>query len=143
MFLSLDGTFIAQLINFAIFFALLRVVFIGPVGKAITERRRYINSVTSDYEKYQSAASALRAQAESVRAAARREAEAVLAKSRADASNEAAAISTQYAEQARLSIERANATVDAEMESARAQQPQLARELANLVVQRTLTDAAS
>ena len=45
MFLSLDGTFWIQLINFAIFFAILNVVFMRPVGEAIKKRRAYIDSV--------------------------------------------------------------------------------------------------
>jgi F0F1-type ATP synthase membrane subunit b/b' len=39
MFLSLDGTFWFQLVNFAIFFAILNVVFLRPVGEAIKKRR--------------------------------------------------------------------------------------------------------
>ena len=73
MFLSIDGTFIVQLINFAIFFAILNVVFMRPVSRAIVARREYINSVTNDYDRYQAETKALRTQAESIRAAARRE----------------------------------------------------------------------
>ncbi len=51
MFLSLDGTLFVQLVNFAIFFALLNVVFLRPVGRAIAKRREYINSLVSDYER--------------------------------------------------------------------------------------------
>ena len=63
MFLSLDGTLIVQLVNFAIFFALLNLVFLRPVGRAIAKRRAYINSLASDYERYQEEARSLRAEA--------------------------------------------------------------------------------
>jgi F-type H+-transporting ATPase subunit b len=143
MFLSFDGTFFVQLINFAIFFAILNVVFIRPVGKAIAKRREYINSVTSDYERYQAQAASLKAQADNVRAAARREAEAELARARAQASNEAAALSTEYGARVSRAVEEANKTVAGEMEAARKQEPELAAQLASLVVERTLTEAAS
>src|SRR5690242_19900482 len=107
MFLKLDGTFVVQLINFAIFFALLNVVFMRPVSKAIVKRREYINSVTNDYDRYQAEAVSLRTQAESIRAAARREAEAYMAKARAEASNEAAQISAEYGQRSAAIVEEA------------------------------------
>lgn len=142
MFLKLDGTFIVQLINFAIFFAILNVVFIRPVSRAIVQRREYINSVTNDYDRYQAEARSLRTEAEAIRAAARREAEAALAKARAGASNEAAAIATQYGQQASQVIEQAHRTVESELESARAKEPQMVSELASLMLERTLTESA-
>jgi F0F1-type ATP synthase membrane subunit b/b' len=138
MFLKLDGTFIVQLVNFAIFFAILNVVFIRPVSRAIVKRREYINSVTNDYDRYQAEAKALRAQAESVRAAARREAEGALSKARAEASNEAAALATQYNQQAAQIVEEAERTVAGELQTARASEPQVVRDLANLMVERTV-----
>jgi F-type H+-transporting ATPase subunit b len=142
MFLQLDGTFFVQLINFAIFFALLTVVFIRPVGNAIAKRREYINSLTNDYDRYQAEAQSLRAQAETIRATARREAEAHLAKVRADATNEAGAITAQYAEQVEKTIQGAQNTVAAELGQARANQSQIVGDLANMMVQRTVTEAA-
>src|SRR5579872_5961076 len=105
MFLKLDGTFFVQLINFAIFFALLNLVFLRPVGRAIAKRRDYINSLVSDYDRYQAEARNLREEAEAIRAAARREAEQSIAAARASASNEAAEISSRYAQQAKSTIE--------------------------------------
>jgi F-type H+-transporting ATPase subunit b len=138
MFLSIDGTFIVQLINFAIFFAILNVVFMRPVSRAIVARREYINSVTNDYDRYQAEAKALRTQAESIRAAARREAEAALSKTRAEASNEAAAIAAQSAQQVTQTVEEAHRTVEIELTEARAGEDEKVRELADLMVQRTL-----
>jgi F-type H+-transporting ATPase subunit b len=100
MFLKVDGTFFVQLVNFAIFFALLNVLFLRPVGRAIAKRRDYIKSVTADYDKYQAEANSLRANDERMRAEARREAEQIVAKGRADASNATAEIATKYGAQA-------------------------------------------
>ena len=142
MFLQLDGTFIVQLINFAIFFAILNLVFIRPVSRAIVARREYINSVTNDYDRYQAEAKALCTQAEAIRAAARREAEAALSKVRADVSNEAASITEQYTRQATQTVEEAHRTVEGELQAARADEAQRARELADLMVERTLLGRA-
>src|SRR5579871_6787482 len=101
MFLSLDGTLFVQLLNFAIFFALLNVVFLRPVGRAIAKRRAYIDGLVSDYDRYQAEAHKLRSEAEAIRAEARRRAEQTVAAARAAASNEAAAISRRYAQQAK------------------------------------------
>lgn len=143
MFLKLDGTFVVQLINFAIFFALLSVVFIRPVSKAIVKRREYINSVTNDYERYQAEARDLRTQAESIRATARREAEQLLSQERAKASNEAGAVSADANAKAMAVIAQAERTVAAELSAARANEPQTVRELANLMVDRALSEKAS
>ncbi len=143
MFLKLDGTFVVQLINFAIFFALLNVVFIRPVGKAIVQRRQYINSVTSDYDRYQAEATSLRTQAETIRAAARRSAQAHLSMMRAQASNESAELASEYSRQVTRTIEDANRTVAAEMQTARASEAKVVRELASLMVERTFAEAAS
>lgn len=143
MFLKLDGTFIVQLINFAIFFAILSVVFIRPVSKAIVARREYINSVTNDYERYQMEARDLRAQAESIRAAARREAEQLLAQERAKASNEAGSQAAQANAKAAEIVAEAQRTVAAELAAARQNEPQTVRDLANLMVDRALAEKAS
>jgi F-type H+-transporting ATPase subunit b len=142
MFLSLDGTFFVQLINFAIFFALLNLVFLRPVGRAIARRRDYINSVVSDYDRYQEEARNLREEAESIRAAARREAEQRVGAARAAASNEAAEISTRYAQQARSTVEEAQNTARAEFEKARAGEDEVVRGLAKVMLDRVIPEAA-
>ena len=142
MFLSPDGTLLVQLVNFAIFFALLNVLFLRPVGRAIRKRREYINSVTTDYDAYQAQAKALHEQAASVRAAARRDAEATIGQSRAQASNTAADLAAGYAGQVQQTIERAAQTVAGELDAARAQEPVLVRQLADLMVERTISETA-
>jgi len=138
MFLQLDGTFWIQLINFAIFLAVLNVVFLRPVSRAIRKRREYINSVTADYDRYQAEGKALRAQAEDVRLQARRQAEATIAKARAEASNKSAELASQYTAQVQSTIESAHATVEGEMKNARVNEDAVVRQLADLMVQRTV-----
>ncbi|HTV94095.1 MAG TPA: hypothetical protein VMG98_15425 [Verrucomicrobiae bacterium] len=142
MFLALDGTFLVQLVNFAIFFALLSVVFLRPVSAAIRRRREYINSLTTDYDTYQAQAKTLREQAEAIRAAARRDAEAIMTKSRAEASNAAAALTASYVAQVQSTIEKADKTVAEELEKARVNEHETVQQLANLIVERTLSEQA-
>jgi len=141
MFLSLDGTFFVQLLNFAIFFALLNVLFLRPAGKAIAKRRDYIKSVTSDYDKYQAEANALRANDERLRADARREAEQIVAKGRADASNATAELATKYGAQVQAVIEDAQRQVATELDAARAESARTVGELSGLMVDRALSEA--
>jgi F-type H+-transporting ATPase subunit b len=141
-FLSVDGTLVVQLINFAIFFAVLNVVFLRPVAGAIAKRREYINSLVSDYDRYQAEARSLRAEAESIRVAARREAEHLVAAARARASNEAAEISSRYAQQARSIVEAAQKRARSEFEEARAGEGGAIRRLALLMLERVIPEAA-
>ena len=135
------GTMLVQFINFVIFFAILNVVFIRPVSRAIVKRREYINSVTNDYDRYQAEVRELRTQAESIRATARREAEHQLAQERAKASNEAGSIAAESNAKAAEIMAQADRTVEAELQAARANEAQTVRELAALMVQRALAEA--
>lgn len=142
MFLQPDGTFFVQLINFVIFFALLNVVFIRPVGRAIQKRRDYINSVTNDYDRYQAEAASCRSEAEAIRASARREAEQTMARMRSGVSNETAELAGEFNRQAAQIADEAHRTVAAELEAARGSLASDAAELANLIVARTVTEPA-
>jgi F-type H+-transporting ATPase subunit b len=141
MFLKVDGTFLVQLANFALFFALLNVLFLRPVGKAIRERRKYIDAVSNDYANYQAQARALREEAERVRAQARREAEQTVAKSRADASNAAAELAARYSSQVQTTVEEAARNADEELAKARAGENRLVEQLAGAMVDRALEPA--
>jgi len=141
-FLSVDGTVFVQLINFAIFFAILNLVFMRPVARAIAKRRAYINSVTSDYDRYQAEGTALRTQAEAIRAAARREAEQLAAQARAEASNESASLSTKYAQQASETIQQAHETAESELQAARSNEQRTVTELANEIFARAVPEVA-
>lgn len=142
MFLFPDGTLWIQLANFVIFFALLNVVFLRPVSQAIRKRREYINGVVSDYDRYQAEGNALREHAERVRADARRDAELAVARSRAEASNKTAELASQYAAQAQAAIEAAQREAAAELLAARANEEQLVAQLAQVMVERTVNEAA-
>jgi F-type H+-transporting ATPase subunit b len=136
------GTLVLQLINFAIFFAVLNVVFLRPVANAIARRRGYINSLVSDYDRYQAEAHELRAEAQDVRAAARREAEHRVAAARAQASNESAELSARYAAQAQSIVEKAQRTAQAELDAARAGENEAVRRVADLMLERAIPEAA-
>lgn len=138
MFLRLDGTFWIQLVNFAIFFALLNVLFLRPVGQAIRRRREYINGVVSDYATYQAEAKTLRERAESVRSDARREAEQKIAKARADASNETAELASQYAAQVQATVEEAQRNANGELVHARSNEERIVDQLSETMLERTL-----
>jgi F-type H+-transporting ATPase subunit b len=140
-FLTVNGTLVVQLINFAIFFAVLNVVFLKPVASAIRRRREYINSLVSDYDRYQGEAAALRAQAESLRASARRDAEHRVAAARARASNEAAELSTGYAQRAQEIVQEAQAAAARELDEARVREPEAARSLADVMLDRVVPEA--
>lgn len=137
MLFSVNGTFVVQLINFAIFFALVNLLFIKPVGKAIAERRRYIDGLTSDYEAYTKQVNELHGQAEAKRAAARREADTRLAAARAETAKEIEAINADHAARANGAIEAAHATVGGEIAQARADEPRLVKSLADEMLART------
>lgn len=141
-FLAIDGTLVVQLINFAIFFAVLNLVFLKPVAAAIRKRRQYINSLVTDYDRYQAEAASLRAQAETVRATARREAEQRVAVARANASNEAAELSTDYARRAQSVVESSQRTAREELDAARVAEPEAVRSLANLMLERVIPESA-
>lgn len=138
MFLSLDGTVFVQLINFAIFFALLNVVFLRPVGQAIRKRREYIDGVVSGYARYQAEAKALRERAESVRAEARREAEQKIAKSRGDASNKTAELASAYAAEVQATVEEAQRSATSELDRARTNEERIVKQLSDVMLERTL-----
>ena len=138
MFLSLDGTFWIQLINFAIFFVILNVVFLRPVGEAIKKRRQYIDSVQSDYDRYAHQVETLRSEADQKRAAARRSAEELVAKARATGEREADALNADAAGRAEAIAGDARRTVAGEMDSARARGDELSQALAKTLLDRAI-----
>jgi F-type H+-transporting ATPase subunit b len=140
MFLSLDGTLWIQLINFAVFYVILTVVFLRPVQRAIAKRREYIESLTSDYDRAQEEASKLRAQAEQIHADARRESDHILAQNRNQAGNEAAEIASDYAQRVQAIVESAHASVAKEIEAMRPREDAVVRELARSIVGRVLPE---
>jgi F0F1-type ATP synthase membrane subunit b/b' len=141
MFLSLDGTFWFQLINFAIFYAILNVVFLRPVGNAIKERRAHIDGVHSDFERYDHQYQTLHAQAEQKRGAARREADETLARARAEAEAEAEAIAQEQGAAATAIANEARQVVEGEMAAARGREEELSQALARTLLERAVGSA--
>ncbi len=140
MFLQPDGTFFIQLINFAIFFALLNWLFLRPVSRAIRERRAFINGLVTEYDSYQAQGQSLREQADGIRAEARRDAEQTVTRARADASNAAAEIAAVCGQQGQRIAEEAQRTVAAELASVRTTEATRVRELADVMLDRTLAE---
>jgi len=142
VFLYPDGTLFIQLINFAIFFAILRVVFLRPVAAAIRKRREYIIGLVADYDRYQAEAKVLRDEAESVRAAARRDAEQRIAAARAQVSNESAEIASSYAQRAQGTVEEASRRVSAELAAAREGETRIVDALSEMMLERVFAENA-
>ena len=138
MFLSLDGTFWFQLVNFAIFFAVLNVVFLRPVGEAIKKRRAYIDGVQADYERYQAQVKALRGEADQKRSAARRAADETIARARAEGEAEAGSIGTARTADAQAIAEAHRATVAAEVAAAKTREGELTQSLSRSLLDRVL-----
>lgn len=138
MFLQLDGTFWFQLVNFAIFYAILRVVFLRPVGDAIRRRREYIDSVQNDYDQSTREVKSLQAEADAKRAAARREAEERVQRERASANDEAQKVAADYGARAASIAADARNTVESELASARERGPALAQTLAQSLLDRAI-----
>ncbi len=141
MFLQVDGTIVIQLINFLIFFVLLNIVFLRPVGAAIKRRRDYINGVQSDYDRYAKEAASLRSDAAERRAAARRGAEETVLKARVAAEAEATDILTGEGARAQSIGDEARRKVDAEVVTARSREDELSQQLAQTLLARALGPA--
>jgi F0F1-type ATP synthase membrane subunit b/b' len=138
VFLIPDGTLFVQLINFAIFFAILNAVFLRPVGAAIRKRRAYIDGVKNDTERFVNEARALREEAERKRAAARREADESHVKARSEADAQAAQIGATFGDRANAIANKARATVEAELQTARKREDELAGALAKTLLERAV-----
>jgi F0F1-type ATP synthase membrane subunit b/b' len=133
---------VVQLINFAIFFAILNVIFLRPVSAAIRRRREYINSLVSDYDQHQAQAKSLREQAEAVRASARLKAEHRVAAARAQASNEAAELATRYSQRAQSVVGEAQQAAQRELDEARGGESEAARRVADFMLERIIPEAS-
>jgi F-type H+-transporting ATPase subunit b len=138
MLLSLDGTLFVQLVNFIVFLAILNAIFLRPVGRAIAERRAYIDSVGADIAQFEADLKALHAQANEKRSAARRRAEARVAEARSAAQSEAAQIVGDHQVQAATIVAEAQATVGLEIAQARANESAVVEALAREMLDRAV-----
>jgi F-type H+-transporting ATPase subunit b len=137
-FLSLDGTFWIQIINFFIFYWIMNVVYIKPASKALRERRKYIDSVMNEYDAACRTVVELRGQADEKLAEGRREGDHIAATIRAEAMKRAEDIMTKAQAEFTQIVEEAQATAERETAAARAQADKLAAELATDMLRRTV-----
>jgi F-type H+-transporting ATPase subunit b len=142
VFLSIDGTLLVQVVNFVLFIVLLNIVFLRPVGRAIAERRAYIDGLSRDIESAEAEVRAARGTAEEHRAAARREADAAIVKARTAAQNEAGDVTLGYQQKAQAIVEDAQRQVGAEIEAARANEAQIVDGLAQTMLERAIGSGA-
>jgi F-type H+-transporting ATPase subunit b len=142
VFLSIDGTLLVQVVNFVLFIVLLNVVFLRPVGRAIAQRRGYIDGLARDIESGEAEVRSARGTAEEHRAAARREADAAIAKARTTAQNEAGDVTLGYQQKAQTIVEDAHRQVGGEIEAARADEARIVDGLAQTMLERALGTGA-
>ncbi|MBV8151468.1 MAG: hypothetical protein JOY59_07920 [Candidatus Eremiobacteraeota bacterium] len=137
-FLSLDGTFWIQIINFFIFYAILNAVYIRPAAAALRKRRAYLDSVAAEYEAALRAQRDVRGQIESVRGEARREADQRIAGRRAEAQREADRIVIEGQAQAAKIAEDAHRSVEEELRMARRDEDAVVADLAESLLSRAV-----
>jgi F-type H+-transporting ATPase subunit b len=143
VFLSIDGTLLVQVVNFILFIVLLNAVFLRPVGRAIAERRAYIDGLARDIESGEAEVRSARGRAEEQRAAARRDAEAAIAKARVAAQTEAGDVTGEYQRRALGIVEDAQRQVGTEIDAARANEAQIVDGLARTMLERAIGPGAA
>lgn len=136
--LSLDGTVVIQVANFAVFVGALNIVYLRPAVRALAARREHINAITSDYEQARAEAKQLRTAGDARRLAVRRECEELLTKARIEATNEADSIAARSAALAHERSSAAQATVAGELLEASGREAALVEELAQALLQRAI-----
>jgi F-type H+-transporting ATPase subunit b len=138
MLLSIDGTFLVQILNLIVFWVLLNYVFIAPTRRAIEARMRYIEDLQTQSDEAVAKARELDAEAEAILAEARRAVDEAMRGAASQASDEAHAIERRAAEEATAAIALAHATVAGEREQAVAKQGPFIADLARTMAERAL-----
>ena len=138
MLLTIDGTFLVQIINFVIFWTLLNWLFIGPTRRAIEERQRRIASIYKETDEFAEEARRLQAQADAILDEARRTIDETMRAAASRASDEGHAIERKATDEAAAIVALAQATVAAERAQAVAKQGPFVDELAQTMAQRAI-----
>jgi F-type H+-transporting ATPase subunit b len=138
MLLSLDGTFLVQILNFVVFWMLLNVLFIAPTRRAIETRQRFIETQYREADEFSARARALQAQAEAIIDEARRKTEEAMRAAAAEGAEESRAIERKALEEVAATIALAHATVANERAEAVAKQGPFVEELAQSMVDQAL-----
>lgn len=142
MLLSIDGTFLVQILNFIVFWLALNYFFIGPTRRAIEERRRYVEGLYHEGDKLQKQAASLQSEADGILAAARRRTDEAMRAAAETASGIRHDIERTATEEATASVQLAHATVASELASARNKQQAFVGELARSMVARATEEVA-
>jgi F-type H+-transporting ATPase subunit b len=143
MLLSLDGTFLVQVLNFIVFWVLLNYFFIAPTRRAIEERQRYVANLYREGDELSGQARNLQREADKILAAARRRTEETMRDASVRASEETHMIERQAGEEAGATIALAQATVASERAAAREKQEAFINELARTMFDRATAPASS
>jgi F-type H+-transporting ATPase subunit b len=138
MLLSIDGTFLVQILNLIVFWVLLNFVFIAPTRRAIEARMRYIEGLQTKSDEAVVKAREQDAEAEAILAEARRAVDEAMRAAAARASGEAHAIERAASEEAAASVALAHATVASERTQALVKQGPFVEELAQSMAERAL-----
>jgi F-type H+-transporting ATPase subunit b len=136
MLLSIDGTFLVQILNFILFWVLLNYFFVAPTRRAIEERQKFVANLYREGDELQAKAAALQAQANVILNEARRTTEEAMRTAGAQAADESHLIERKAAEEAAASIAFAHATVAAERQQAVEKQQAFVTDLARTMVGR-------
>lgn len=138
MLLSLDGTFLLQMVNFAIFWVLLNWLFIAPTRRAIEARQRFVAKLHADADAARAQAKALEAEAAGVLDDARRRTDEIMREGAAKASATSREIERLASEEAAATVALAQAKVATERADAAEKQGVFVNELARSMAQRAL-----
>lgn len=136
MLLTIDGTFLAQILNFIVFWVLLNYLFIAPTRRAIEERRAYVAGLYKEGDGFERQAASLQAQADAILHEARRQTDESMRAAAASAADEVHAIERKAADEAAATVQLAHATVASERRLALEKQQAFVTELAQSMVAR-------
>lgn len=138
MLLSIDGTFLVQMLNFVAFWLLLNYVFIAPTRRAIEERMRLIDEQHREAQALRARAAALTAEADALFDASRRRTDEIMREAAARAAAEAHEIERKANDDAAESVTLAHALVASERSLAVEKQATLVADLARAMVTRAV-----
>lgn len=138
MLLTIDGTFLVQMLNFIVFGILLNIVFIAPTRRAIEVRMRIIADQQRDARAFREHADALKAEADAVIDAARRRTDEIIREAAARAAADAHTIERKASDEAAAHVALAHASVASERARATEKQGALVEDLARAMVLRAV-----
>jgi F-type H+-transporting ATPase subunit b len=139
MLLSIDGTFLVQILNLIVFWVLLNYVFIAPTRRAIEARLRYIEGLAAQTDESSAQVRDLQGRADAILNEARRTVDESMRAAGVKASDEVHAIEQHATEEAAATIGLAHATVASERVQAIAKQEPFVKDLARTMADRALT----